>query len=50
MVVSSARLGPESDCSGKDPEAIVQVNYRPTLSLERVLNIKTTIFRQKREI
>jgi hypothetical protein len=40
MVVSSAGLRPKSDCSGKAPEAIAQVNYRPILSSERVPHIK----------
>jgi hypothetical protein len=35
----------------QSPEAILQVNYRPILSSERVLSIKNpTILRQKRKI
>jgi hypothetical protein len=38
VVVSSAGLGPENDCSGK--EAIVRVNYRSILSSERAPHTK----------
>jgi hypothetical protein len=36
MVMSPAGLGPENDCAGKDPAAIV--NNRPILSLEMMLH------------
>jgi hypothetical protein len=48
MAVSSAGLRHKSDCSGKAPEAIVQVNYRPVLSSERaVQNNKAATVQRK---
>jgi hypothetical protein len=48
MVVSSAGLGPKSDCSGKAQKQRSESITDPVLSSERVPRIKKpTIFRQK---
>jgi hypothetical protein len=50
MVVSSAGLGPESDCSGEAQTKLYKY-YRPMLSSERVPHIKIpAIFSQKTKI